>query len=92
MFQKFAKTLRKLKSDSISKHAVFSSAKSDLLPQISEKQELENKSSSVTVEDFGELNKSFQNLEMEEEFGFKIEGPEPTRYGDWEVKGRCSDF
>lgn len=20
------------------------------------------------------------------------EGPEPTRYGDWEVKGICSDF
>ena len=19
-------------------------------------------------------------------------GPEPTRYGDWEVRGRCSDF
>ncbi|MDE2007169.1 MAG: DUF1674 domain-containing protein, partial [Rhodospirillales bacterium] len=19
-------------------------------------------------------------------------GPEPTRYGDWEVKGRCIDF
>ena len=19
-------------------------------------------------------------------------GPEPTRYGDWEVAGRCSDF
>lgn len=19
-------------------------------------------------------------------------GPEPTRYGDWTVKGRCSDF
>lgn len=19
-------------------------------------------------------------------------GPEPTRYGDWEAKGRCSDF
>lgn len=19
-------------------------------------------------------------------------GPEPTRFGDWEVKGRCSDF
>ncbi|XP_021909284.1 succinate dehydrogenase assembly factor 4, mitochondrial [Carica papaya] len=19
-------------------------------------------------------------------------GPEPTRYGDWELKGRCSDF
>ncbi|MBO0711637.1 MAG: DUF1674 domain-containing protein [Acetobacteraceae bacterium] len=20
------------------------------------------------------------------------EGPEPTRYGDWERKGRCTDF
>lgn len=20
------------------------------------------------------------------------EGPEPTRYGDWEHKGRCTDF
>ncbi len=20
------------------------------------------------------------------------QGPEPTRYGDWEIKGRCSDF
>jgi len=20
------------------------------------------------------------------------EGPEPTRFGDWERKGRCSDF
>lgn len=19
-------------------------------------------------------------------------GPEPTRYGDWEISGRCSDF
>lgn len=19
-------------------------------------------------------------------------GPEPTRYGDWEIAGRCSDF
>jgi hypothetical protein len=20
------------------------------------------------------------------------DGPEPTRYGDWELKGRCIDF
>jgi hypothetical protein len=20
------------------------------------------------------------------------QGPEPTRYGDWEIGGRCSDF
>lgn len=25
--------------------------------------------------------------------GFEDSGlPEPTRFGDWEVKGRCSDF
>jgi len=21
-----------------------------------------------------------------------LAGPEPTRYGDWEIKGRCIDF
>ena len=21
-----------------------------------------------------------------------VDGPEPTRYGDWEKKGRCIDF
>jgi hypothetical protein len=26
------------------------------------------------------------------EYGFKIKGPEPTRYGDWERKGKCVDF
>ena len=29
--------------------------------------------------------------EREEEFGGQ-EGPEPTRYGDWEKGGRCTDF
>ena len=25
--------------------------------------------------------------------GYETEGlPEPTRFGDWEVRGRCSDF
>jgi hypothetical protein len=28
---------------------------------------------------------------MPEEFGGPA-GPEPTRYGDWEQKGRCTDF
>lgn len=31
-------------------------------------------------------------MKMEPEFGFKPKGPEPTRYGDWEVKGKCVDF
>ncbi|KAF4715572.1 hypothetical protein FOZ63_005109 [Perkinsus olseni] len=26
------------------------------------------------------------------ECGFKYEGPEPTRHGDWQYKGRCTDF
>lgn len=30
--------------------------------------------------------------EMEEEYGAAPTGPEPTRFGDWERKGRCSDF
>lgn len=32
--------------------------------------------------------------DMEKEVGgFSDQGlPEPTRYNDWEVKGRCSDF
>lgn len=30
---------------------------------------------------------------QDEKNGFKDLGlPEPTRYGDWDVKGRCSDF
>ncbi len=28
---------------------------------------------------------------QEEEFGGQ-EGPDPTRYGDWEKGGRCTDF
>ena len=30
--------------------------------------------------------------EMPKEFGYKPKGLEPTRYGDWERAGRCSDF
>jgi hypothetical protein len=29
---------------------------------------------------------------MPKEFGYKYNGPEPTRYGDWEIKGKCVDF
>jgi hypothetical protein len=28
---------------------------------------------------------------LPKEFG-GTQGPEPTRYGDWEHKGRCTDF
>ena len=36
-------------------------------------------------------NKSKDNRRDGEEVGGP-KGPEPTRYGDWERKGRCVDF
>lgn len=33
-----------------------------------------------------------QETAMEKELGGRKEGPEPTRYGDWESKGLISDF
>jgi hypothetical protein len=35
--------------------------------------------------------KVLSTAEPEEEIGGPT-GPEPTRYGDWERKGRCIDF
>lgn len=35
--------------------------------------------------------KSLELNEQAEEFGGQ-DGPEPTRYGDWEKGGRCTDF
>jgi len=34
---------------------------------------------------------SSQEPEQEREIGGR-EGPDPTRYGDWEKNGRCIDF
>jgi len=38
-----------------------------------------------------ENKKPAKQEEKPEEFGGP-QGPEPTRYGDWERGGRCSDF
>jgi len=38
-------------------------------------------------------NTSYKNVSnIAPEYGFKVKGPEPTRFGDWERKGRCTDF
>jgi len=38
-------------------------------------------------------NKTPIDAPDDEKNGYKDAGlPEPTRYDDWEVKGRCSDF
>lgn len=36
--------------------------------------------------------KSPSKEEQEKEIGGFENRPEPTRYGDWDVNGRCSDF
>ena len=33
-----------------------------------------------------------ENLNIQEKEVGGVKGPEPTRYGDWEKNGRCSDF
>ena len=33
-----------------------------------------------------------KNLKIQEKEVGGVKGPEPTRYGDWEKYGRCSDF
>ena len=37
------------------------------------------------------LNRPKKKAEEAEEIGGPA-GPDPIRYGDWECKGRCSDF
>ena len=32
------------------------------------------------------------NNDISKEYGLKVKGLEPTRYGDWERKGRVTDF
>ena len=38
--------------------------------------------------------KEFPNTDndISKEYGFKVKGLEPTRYSDWERRGRCTDF
>ena len=38
-----------------------------------------------------DLNPKATSNNVEKEFG-GYDGPEPTRFGDWEHKGRCTDF
>lgn len=38
-----------------------------------------------------ELDPLLAARDLPPEFG-GVDGPEPTRYGDWEAKGRCTDF
>lgn len=68
---------------------------SDVLPEVAEvsvataiKPVLEGLVIEHSVE--GSKNASSTNLPAKEIGGTK--GPDPTRFGDWEHKGRCYDF
>ena len=37
------------------------------------------------------LDERAASTNLPKEFG-GVKGPEPTRFGDWENKGRCTDF
>jgi hypothetical protein len=43
------------------------------------------------AQDAKTADKAEKNKTKPEEIGGP-QGPEPTRYGDWEVGGRCTDF
>ena len=43
-------------------------------------------------EDYEKVDFPFKYNYKYKEYGYKIKGEEPTRYGDWERKGRVTDF
>ncbi|HCK31929.1 MAG: DUF1674 domain-containing protein [Micavibrio sp.] len=43
------------------------------------------------AQDAKTADKAEKNKTKPEEIGGP-QGPEPTRYGDWEIGGRCTDF
>ena len=57
--------------------------------KISAAETAENKESADSV-DNNEINQTISEKQVKEIGGPK--GLEPTRYGDWEKRGRCIDF
>jgi len=46
----------------------------------------------ITSENNSTITKKVDVKNMPKEYGLKYNGPEPTRYGDWVIKGKCVDF
>jgi|AP95_1055475.scaffolds.fasta_scaffold339091_1 hypothetical protein len=57
---------------------------------ISAAQTAENKESTDKLDNNNEINQTSSEKQAKEIGGPK--GLEPTRYGDWEKRGRCIDF
>ena len=61
-----------------------------LLDNVTEKKELSNEDDEIEYEEMF-VKTTFNNIE----WGGPLRGgrmPEPTRFGDWERKGRCTDY
>ena len=56
-----------------------------------EREAVEEKPENETSSEKSEKNKAQTSPDKIAEIGGP-QGPEPTRYGDWERKGRCVDF
>lgn len=55
--------------------------------------QVENNLAQQDVKQLGPCSEEKARPPQDERGGFKdLKLPEPTRYGDWDVKGRCSDF
>ena len=61
----------------------------DILAEAAADQAAEKNSSTHKIERNNKLKKT--GSEQQKEIGGP-KGPEPTRYGDWEKRGRCIDF
>ena len=53
------------------------------------KEKIKKKTQDLAVKDKPQKGENCK--ESPQEIG-GVKGPEPTRYGDWEKKGRCIDF
>lgn len=74
---------------------LFSSSDQETKPSKEQKEDAVEESRSKREDgegesDEGDEGEEYVNRETGEVGGPR--GPEPTRYGDWERKGRCSDF
>ena len=52
----------------------------------------ETKKEDISKEDNEPIKYTEEGKPLPKEIGFRYKGPEPTKFGDWAHKGRCTDF
>ena len=62
----------------------------NILAKLPAEQAVEKNKSTQKIDNNNELKRTSSEEQPKEIGGPK--GPEPTRYGDWEKRGRCIDF